>query len=289
MNMSFKPKEYFKPKTLNETLNLLINWGERARLVAGGTDLLVERPIQCECLIDINDLPLKYIKKDSECIRIGATTNFNEIIESKYFSQGPLKVISESSKLIGHRNIRNLATIGGNICNAVPSLDSAPPLISLDAFAVIKGLYGERKIPLEEFFVFVRKTVLKKGELLKEVRIPNPPSRTGTCFSKIGRSKLDIALVNCSVRLTFDENDRIEAARVVLGSVAPTPVRTKGSEMMLVGNILDEELIGKVSQKASSEIKPISDVRSSAEYRREVCRVLVERNLKEANRRAKEG
>ena len=282
---NFRPSEYVRPKTIEETVSILGENPCKALVIAGGTDLLVTRPADTEILVDISRLPLSYIEK-GECLRIGATTNFNTIIGSKHLQRGPHKIIMDAVKEIGHLNLRHLATIGGNLCNAAPSADAAIPLIALDAETVISGVDGERKVRLEDFFTSVRETVLERNEILKELVVPPQPPRTGASFQKIGRTNVDIAIVNASARLTLGEDGDCMDARIVLGAVAPTPIRARKAEEMLVGRKPSKEIFVEAAEAAASESRPISDVRASAEYRREMCEVLVRRALEEAYARA---
>jgi carbon-monoxide dehydrogenase medium subunit len=288
MDYLFRPKLFLRPQTLEEALSLLGDHGGSAKIIAGGTDLLVEKPGGVECLIDVNSLPLDYIKDDGEGLRIGALTTIESINGSEILT-GPFHVLTEASNIFGHRNVRNLATIGGNLCSSVPSADMATPLMVLDSSVHIASLRGERTVPLEEFFVFVRENALEDDEMLIEVQVPPQPARTGTAFEKIGRTSVDIALVNVAVRLTLGEDDVCSDVRIALGSVSPTPMRSARAEGLLRGKGLDEALIDEAAQAASEEIKPISDVRSSAEYRRDASRVLTKRCMLRALERARGG
>jgi len=270
---------------MEEALSFLKESPGEATVVAGGTDILVTKSGDIDALVDISRLPLSYIDV-GDALRIGATTSFSKVLESSHLLEGPLQIILEAAREIGHINLRHLATVGGNLCNAVPSADSAIPLMALDAMAVISGAGGERRVKLENFFVSVRETVLGKGEILKEIVVPSQPRLTGASFKKIGRTNVDIALVNVAVRLTLGKEGMCEDARVVLGAVAPTPIRARKAEETLIGSRPSEELFGDAADVASSESKPISDVRATAEYRREMCGVLVRRALMEAYARA---
>ena len=281
----FRPSRYFRPETMEEALSFLKESPGEATVVAGGTDILVTKSGDIDALVDISRLPLSYIDV-GDALRIGATTSFSKVLESSHLLEGPLQIILEAAREIGHINLRHLATVGGNLCNAVPSADSAIPLMALDAMAVISGAGGERRVKLENFFVSVRETVLGKGEILKEIVVPSQPRLTGASFKKIGRTNVDIALVNVAVRLTLGKEGMCEDARVVLGAVAPTPIRARKAEETLIGSRPSEELFGDAADVASSESKPISDVRATAEYRREMCGVLVRRALMEAYARA---
>ena len=287
MTDSFRPLEYHRPASIEEATSLLARFGEKARVVAGATDIIVERP-EVERLIDITSLPLDYIHKDGAGLRIGTLTTVERLRRSELLN-GPCSMLVEVATQFGHRNVRNLATIGGNLCSSVPSADMAPPLMVLDSSARIASLRGERTVPLEEFFIFVRENVLAEDEMLIEVHVPPQPHRTGTAFEKIGRTSVDIALVNVAVRLTLGEDDVCSDVRIALGSVAPTPIRSARAEGLLRGNRLDEALIDEAAQAASEEIKPISDVRSSADYRRDASKVLTKRCILRALERARRG
>lgn len=285
MSRLFRPKKYFRPGTVSEAVSLLSDLGEGARIIAGGTDLIVEKPPEVDSLVDITSLPLDYIEDDGQRLRIGALTTLETLLESDVFV-GPYSVVAEAARQFGHRNVRNLATIGGNLCSSVPSADMAPPLIVLDASVGIAGPGEERAVPIGELFVSIRKNVIKEDELLVEVQLSAQPPRTGTAFSKIGRTSVDIAIVNASVRLSLGEDGTCEDARIALGSVAPTPMRAVEAERLLSGREIDDELIEKAAMTAARETKPIADVRSSAEYRREASRILVGRCIRKALERA---
>lgn len=285
MNRLFRPKKYFRPETVGEAVSLLSELGDGASIIAGGTDLLVEKPPEVDFLVDITSLPLDYIEDDGKCLRIGALTTLETFLESEVFV-GPYVVIAEAASQFGHRNARNLATVGGNLCSSVPSADMAPPLIVLDSSVRIASPGEVRVVPIGAFFVSVRKNVIKEDELLVEIQVPTQPPRTGTAFSKIGRTSVDIAIVNASVRMSLGEDGTCDDARIALGSVAPTPMRAVEAEELLRGKDINSELIEKAAMTAAEETKPISDVRSSAEYRREASRVLVRRCIRKALERA---
>lgn len=282
-NNLFRPAEYFKPTSVDEAVRLLAQYGEKGACIAGGTDLLVEKNPQVEALIDIADLGLNYIKSDGQVLRIGATTTFAEIEASPILSNGPYNIVARAAHEVGTPQIRNRATIGGNICSAVPSADSAPVLLVLDTTLNITGPTGERATDIAGFFQDVRKNALDKGELLTEIQLPSLPTRTGTAFIKKGRvAAADLAMVNVAVRLTTAADNTCQDVRIALGAVAPTPLRAKEAEAMLSGEKPREELLRQVAACASEEIRPISDVRSSAEYRTILSRILVEQALREA-------
>ncbi len=279
----FRPSEYFKPTNVMEAVKLLTQYGEKGRLIAGGTDLLVDKAPQVQVLIDITGLGLDYIKSDGQGVRIGATTTFADIEASPVLDKGPYNILAQAAHEMGTPQIRNLATIGGNICSAVPSADSAPALLVVEATLSIVGPAGERSMNITDFFQDVRKTALNRGELLTEIQLPSLPDRTGTAFIKEGRVATgDLALVNVAVRLSAATDNTCQNVCIALGAVAPIPLRVKEAEAMLRGEKPQEELLKRVANRASEEIKPISDVRSSADYRKTLSRILVERALKEA-------
>jgi len=287
MTDSFRPLEYHRPASIADATSLLARFGAKARVVAGATDLIAERS-EVERLVDITSLPLDYIQQDGAGLRIGTLTTVESLRRSELLN-GPYSVLVEVASQFGHRNVRNLATIGGNLCSSVPSADMAPPLIVLDSSAHIASLRGERTVPIEEFFVSVRENALEEDEMLIEVQVPPQPPRTGTAFEKIGRTSVDIALVNVAVRLTLGEDDVCSDVRIALGSVSPTPMRSARAEGLLRGKRLDEALIDEAAQAASEEIRPISDVRSSTEYRRDASKVLTKRCILRALERARGG
>jgi carbon-monoxide dehydrogenase medium subunit len=277
----FRPKEYFRPSTVKETISLLAKYEGRAKILAGGTDLLVVKPPKTEYLIDVTNLDLNYIKSDEKGLKIGATTTLNEIKNSKLLENSPYNILVETARNHSDPSIRNMATIGGNISHAVPSADMAPPLMALDATGRIVHSTGERVVKVEEYFLGPKVCCLGNDELLVEIQVPKQPDRTEAVFQKIGRTSRDLALVNAAVRVTQDDEGACKDVRIILGAVAPTPLRCKQAEAILRGKKMDDLIIEKAAQKASEEAKPINDIRASAEYRRTICRVLVKRALKE--------
>ena len=281
MDAHFKPEHYHRPTDLETASALLAQRG--ARVIAGGTDLLVNGPVDTESLVDINGLGLRYIREE-DGLRIGSTSTFADLLRSPLLARYPYHVISDASGELGHHNLRHVATIGGNICNAVPSADAPVALIALDAETVIHGPSGERTVPLDGFFKFVRETVLAEGEFLKEIAVPVQPE-AGASFQKLGRTKVDIALVNAACRLSIVDG-LVSDSRIVLGAVYPTPLRVRAAEDVLNGNEFTVDLAKEAAQVAAEATKPISDHRASAEYRREISGVLVKRAIIEAHGRA---
>ena len=280
MNGFFRPREYHRPSNLQEATWLLSSFGKKARLIAGGTDLLVTKPPEVECLIDVASLDLNYIRKDEDGIHIGAATTLDLIERSPMLSAGPYVVLSEAASNMATPTIRNMATIGGNICNASPAADLSLALMVLGSAVKIYGLGGIRILPVGEFFEDVNKTTLNEDELLVEVHIPLSSGDTGASFLKLRRHQtaIDLAVVNVAAKLTCSGN-LCEDARIALGAVAKRPVYAEKAERLLTGKGLDGKLIQEAAEVASKEAKPIDDVRGSAQYRRRMLAVMVKRAL----------
>jgi carbon-monoxide dehydrogenase medium subunit len=254
-----------------------------SRVIAGGTDILVEKNPLVQSLIDITKLNLNYIELGDETVRIGACTSFRRIEKDPALRSQCYSLV-EAAKTIGDVSIRNQATVGGNICNAVPSADSPPPLMVCDSKVKIASHKGERIIRLEDFFLDVRKTQLNKGELVTEFQIPRSRPGTGECFLKLVRSTHDIAIVNVATRITLGRAREIEDVRITLGAVAPVPLSVRKAEVEVMNG--GYEAITEAASKAADESKPISDLRASADYRKDMCKVLTKRALRIAFERA---
>jgi carbon-monoxide dehydrogenase medium subunit len=250
--------------------------------MCGGTDVLVEQNPTIRELVDLSRLPLSYIRPAKNGILIGATTTIRQIECSSVLDRPPLDVLHDAVKDFGTVQIRNMATVGGNVCNGIPSADTPPPLIALGTIAKLEGPDGSRKLPLEAIYRYVRKLSLKRSEILTELRIPAPRSRTAAAFVRLTRSAVDIALVSAAVRVGLDKTNRVTESRIVLGAVAPIPLRAKNAENYLLGRVLDQKTLTEASHIASLESRPIDDVRATAQYRREMTAVLVERAIRRA-------
>jgi aerobic carbon-monoxide dehydrogenase medium subunit len=286
--------EYHAPATLDEAISLLQRHGESARALAGGTDLVVQMkesatkfllPSHLVSLLRVPELR-GIAFSDSEGLRIGAGATMTEVAESPAMRER-YTAIAEGAALVGSIQTMNMATVGGNLCNAAPSADIAPPLIVFDAEAVIVGPSGRRSLPLEEYFLGPGKTALAPHELLAEVRVPVPSAGTGSAYARhTPRKQMDIAVVGVAVAITL-AGGRIERARVALGAVAPMPVRAGRAEAQLEGEPLSDECLARATDAAVEECSPISDVRGSAEFRRHIVRVTTERMLRLAAERAR--
>ncbi|MCG6881004.1 MAG: xanthine dehydrogenase family protein subunit M [Deltaproteobacteria bacterium] len=279
-----KPFAYEKPSTLSQALKLLTSQGERARAIAGGTDLLVrmkEKSLSPEMLVDIQGLSeLKALDLSQDGLHLGALCTHAEIASSSLvLDHAP--VLAQASRSVGAVQTRNLGTLGGNLCTGVPSMDGAPALLVLEAKAHIASEGGVRSLPLSQFFRGPLLTALAPGELLQEIVIPLSCLQKPASFHKFGRRKaLSLALVNAAASFRLDKTGRILEPLVALGAVAPTPMRSPNAEDYLAGKSPeDAQVLQKAGQLAAEEAKPIDDFRASAIYRRELIKVLVRRTL----------
>ena len=291
MSVYFQIEEYHRPRDLAQAVDILSGFGNRARVIAGGTDILprragVKKIDNINHLVDISRLGLDYLKREGDHIFMGAGTTINTIGASPLFLSGPYGALSDAAGAHSTSTIRNRATVGGNLCNASPCADLALPLLVLDAILVAAGPEGKRHIPIENFFKGVNYTALNNEEVLVEIRIPLCSEKTGTSFLKLRRHQtaIDMAVVNVATSLTWREN-RCEAAGIALGSVAPVPFRAKKAESMLAGAKLSKGIIEKAAVAAAGEARPIDDVRSTSAYRKKMIAVLVRRSLESSMRR----
>lgn len=283
-----KDFEYFEPSTISEATSLLSKYGEEAKVIAGGTDLLVEMKryhLTPKYLINIKTIPgLEYINYNSEQgLSIGALTTIRALEKSAEIRQ-KYPIISQTASQFGNIAVRNVATLGGNLCNAVPSADTAPGLIGLSAKAKIAGSDGVRVVPLESFFVGLDSTVLKTEEILVELQVSVPaPNTKGVYLKYTVRGKCDLPVVGVAVILTLEPKDRVcRDIKIVLGNVAPTPIRACSAEEIIKGQIVDEAIIDRCAQVASDEAHPRpGSYRASAEYKKAMIKVFTKRAIKE--------
>lgn len=275
--------EYHEPHSLDETIVLLQRYGDDARLLAGGTDLIIamQRRLICPAhVINLLDVPgLDHFEANSGMI-IGTLVTHRQLERTPEL-QGPAIALAEASHVIGGHQIRNIATVGGNICNASPAADTVPPLLCLDAEVRLVGPDSERMVPLDKFFTGPGQTVRTSAEVLTEIRVPPLPPHTATSFFKVGRRKaMELSIVCVAARISLAEDGRTcDEVRIALGAVAPTPIRTYKAETVLRGEKLTQEAIHEAAQVAITEAQPIDDVRASADYRRMVVGTLVERAM----------
>lgn len=287
-----KEFEYLEPSSLQQALEWLNTHRGQARVLAGGTDLhlrLRKRVFLPDYIIDLKRVRgLNYIVSDGQGgVRIGPTALQRDVAGSP-LAQKDFPALAEAARWVGSVQTRNRATVVGNLCNASPAADTAPALLGYGARVKIASVQGERTVPLEEFFVGPGKTVLRDNELVAEVLIPTPAPRTGGSFFRRTRTAMDIAVI-CGAAVLSLRNGTCQDARIALGAVAPTPIRAPRAEGVLRGQVLSARVIEEASRIAAEESRPISDVRGSEEYRREMVRVLTRRGLTQAFERARAG
>jgi len=286
--------EYEAPETIDEAVRLLKEAGGSARALAGGTDLVVQMkeratrfpyPVTVVSLDRISELHGVDFS-DADGLRIGAGATMTDVathpaVRERYAA------LAEGAGVVGSLQTMNMATIGGNVCNAAPSADTVPPLLVYEAEAVIVGPNGRRNLPIAELFRGPGETALAPDELLAELRLPLPAAGTGAVYERnTPRKQMDIAVVGVAVALTLS-GDTIQRARVALGAVAPTPLRATSAEAALQGQTANEETFAKAAEAAVKDSSPITDLRASAEFRRHLVRVMTMRLLAEAANRAK--
>ena len=282
--------EYLQPKTVKEACSLLSQYKGKAKIIAGGTDLvptLKRREAVAEYLIGLKGIPgldyIEYSEKDG--LRFGALATL-DAIETSSIVKEKFNPLFQAVYSMASPQVRRRGTVGGNLCNAAPSADTAPALIALGAKLKLVSPRGERTIPLEGFFTGPGETVLGEGELVVEVQVPNMPPHSGGVYLKhMIRRAMDLALVGVATVITL-EDGACKDAKIVLGAVAPTPIRASKAEKVLKGKVLGDGLIAQAAKEAAGEARPISDIRSSLEYRREMVEVLTRRAVKQAWDRA---
>lgn len=286
--------QYHAPTTIDEAVRLLQETGG-ARPLAGGTDLVVQMKERAtrfpypETIVSLDRVSeLRGIEAEGEALRIGAGATMTDIANNPTIRKR-YPALAEGAGVVGSLQTMNMATVGGNVCNAAPSADTVPALLAYEAEAVIVGPGGRRTLPLAEFFKGPGLTSLEANELLTELRLPAQPANTGSTYERnTPRKQMDIAVVGVAVSLTLS-GDTIERARVALGAVASTPIRAANAEEALNGQPANEDTFTKAATAAATQdATPIDDVRASAAYRRHLVKVMTSRLLAEAASRAKE-
>jgi carbon-monoxide dehydrogenase medium subunit len=280
--------EYLEPESIEEALAILSRYQGKSKIIAGGTDLMLQmrnKAIRPEYVVDITRIPgLDYITfDDQQGLRLGALTTIRGL-ETSVELQRKYPVISQAASQLGSVAIRNVATVGGNLCNALPSAETSQALLALSAQVRIIGPGGERTTPLEGFFTGVGKTLLKPDELLLEILVPeSPPHTSGIYIKHSPRGPIDLAIVNITVLMTMEQDHKVcRDAKIVLGAVSPTPFRAKKAENVLKGKRVDGALIDRAAQVASDEANPRrGSIRGSFEYKKEMVKVLTGRAIRE--------
>jgi carbon-monoxide dehydrogenase medium subunit len=283
--------EYHDPRTTDEALALLAEYGDEAKALAGGQSLVplmnfrLARPAR---LVDLNLIAeLSYLRVEQGALCIGAMARQRELERAPLVAEGwPL--LAEATRYIGHAQIRNRGTVGGSLAHADPAAELPAVMAALDAELVIQGRDSARTVRSEEFFLSYLTTALTPDELLVETRVPALPPRTGWAFVEVSRRHGDFALVGVAALLTVDAGGTIGAARLAFTGAAPTPLRAARAEALLVGERPAEPLFREAGLVASADLEPEDDLHASADYRREVGGVLARRALVQAAARAGE-
>jgi carbon-monoxide dehydrogenase medium subunit/2-furoyl-CoA dehydrogenase FAD binding subunit len=284
--------EYFAPSTVKEAVGLLEKYEDEAKILAGGQSLVpimnfrLGRP---EVLVDINGIKdLDYIKEEEEALFIGALTRERDLELSPLVKE-KCPILAEAVSFIGHVPIRNRGTIAGSLVHADPSSELPTVICCLNGEMKVVGPSGERALEPEEFFLTYLTTSLEPSEILVEVRIPTLPQNTAWSFVELTRRSGDFAIVGVATLLFMEDDGVCREARIALGGVAPTPIRAEEAEELLSGQVITEELIKKAGAEAAEATETEPDYHASAEYRKDMARVFVQRGLHEALSRLKGG
>ncbi|HHX77692.1 MAG TPA: xanthine dehydrogenase family protein subunit M [Firmicutes bacterium] len=288
----FKQFNYFKPASVAEAVELSGKLAGNCAFMAGGTDVLVKlrsRSVTFDNIISLKEITdLSYIRLEEEELLVGAMTTLREL-ESSSIIKERFTVLHDAVKQIGSVQVRNVGTLGGNICSSLPSADSAAPLLALEARVRITGPEGDREVALKDFFTGPGKNVLKPAEIVKEITIPVPPRSAAAAYIKLGRRKaMEIPLLGAAVYLDLEAEDICKEARIALTTMAPTPIRVPRAEAVLVGGKVDKNSLRIAGEQANLDACPRSSRRCSEEYRRKVLPVLVRRAGTIALKRSKE-
>jgi len=285
--------EYHEPTSIAEAVATVARFGDDARFLAGGTDLIIQMRrgrVRPRHVISLHRVPgLDAVDIDGD-VCLGALVTHRDVERAPAF-QGALRGLVEGAEVIGGHQVRNVATVAGNIVNASPAADLVPVLHALDAEVTCVGPEGERRLPLDGFASAPGVTARRADELVTRVRFASLPPRSATAFLKAGRRRaMEISVVCVAVRLTLDASlERCVAARVALGAVAPTTLRARSAERVLGGQSLTERVLADAGRAAAAEARPISDVRASARYRALLIETLVPRALARCVARARAG
>jgi CO/xanthine dehydrogenase FAD-binding subunit len=288
--MRIRDFDYVRPSSLEEALGLLAQYGSDAKLLAGGTDLLVlmkKKKTLPKAVVDLSGLEdLRFADEREDGLHIGPLATLSDLLALPNLDRG-YGVLKEAISEIGSWQVRNRATLAGNLCNASPAADSAPALLVLGTQLKLKGPVSERTVSISEFFRGPGQTLLSPKEMVIEIVIPRPPFPSyGKYLKWSRRRKFDLAMVGVALFLHPEGTDRvIREARIALGAVASTPIRSPKAESLLSGSVLQPSLFPKVARACVEDSAPISDLRASREYREAIITALVQRGLSEISDR----
>ena len=280
--------EYFRPKAMGEAFALLEQHGEEAKILSGGQSLIpmmklrLARPAY---IIDINEIPgLRYVKEEDGYLKIGGLTHEADL-EASALIQSKYPIILDTASLIADPQVRNMATVGGNLAHGDPANDHPATMLALNAQVIATGSHGQRAIPVKDFFLSLFTTALQHGEILTEIRIPIPPARSGGAYFKLERKVGDFATVGVAAQVSLDSNQACERAGIGLTNVGSTPIKAKKAEEFLRGKTLDEFHIKQAARLAVEDARPSPDLRGPAEYKAAMVKELTRRALTRARER----
>lgn len=288
--MRIRNFEYYSPQSLEEACHILSEHQNTAAVLAGGTDLLVdlkEETVRWDHLVSLKKVEevrgIHYGKENG--LTIGAAVTHSELARSEIV-QRLFPGLAEAASSIGAVQVRNRGTIGGNVCSAVPSADLPPMLLVLDSEFRLVSANSERCVPASQFFLGPRRTVVRGNEILAEIRVPQPAENSGSCYLKFSlRDAMALAVAGVAAYVAMDDDECLEA-RIALGAVSPTPVMAVKAGEALRGSTINEETAKNTGAIAREECVPISDIRGSAEYRKDLVEVLTQRAILTATTRA---
>ena len=281
--------EYLRPKTIPEAVALLKQHGDDAKILSGGQSLIPMMKLRLArpaFIIDINRIAgLSYIKEDGGFLKIGGLTREAEL-EASPLVRSNYPLLLDTASVIADPQVRNMATVGGNLAHGDPANDHPATMMALGAQIVATGSKGERVIPIEQFFVTLFTTALQPDEILTEIRIPIPPPRSGGAYFKLERKVGDFATAAVAVQLTLDGNGAVQKAGIALTNAGPTPIKAKKAEDFLRGKKPDAANIAQAAQLAADEGQPSADLRGPVEYKRGLAKELTKRAITKAVERA---
>jgi aerobic carbon-monoxide dehydrogenase medium subunit len=284
--------DYFAPRSLDEALSLLHKLGPEAKILSGGQSLIPMMKLRLaspQFIIDINRLPqLDYISETDGNLRIGALVRERDLETSKLI-MSRCSILVDTTSVIADPLVRSQATVCGNLAHGDPANDHPATMLALGAVIVAVGSGGERQIPIDGFFPGLFTTALQPDEILKEIRVPIPPSSSGGAYLKLERKVGDYATAGVAAQITLNKAGACQRAGLGLTNVGFTPLKAKKAEEFLTGKVLDEPVIKQAAELAAAESQPVDDIRGSAEYKRDLVRVLTARALRRALERAKGG
>jgi aerobic carbon-monoxide dehydrogenase medium subunit len=282
--------EYYSPRTLDEAISLLQKLGSDAKLLSGGQSLIPMmklRLLSPQFIVDINRIPgLDYIRESDGQLRIGALTREHEI-ETSDLVKSKFPILLDTAKVIADPLVRSQATVCGNLAHGDPANDHPATMLALGATVVATGPNGQREIAVESFFPGLFTTALEAEEILTEIRIPLPPPSSGGAYLKMERKVGDFATAGVAAQITLDGAETCKRAGLGLTNVGMTPIKARKAEQFLANKTLDEPTIKQAAELAASESEPMDDIRGSADYKRDLVRVLAARALRIARDRAK--